>query len=181
MQTEIDLFLKEQNDLLSQQNSLLTKQNEVLNQQVNSLKSILTNYSEVEQSLQNKISNLKAEKEAHQALILAMKSELSKLEQGNFSEQLQQEFQENLKTLLARVLNQLDLNSVIRNLVKIELKPIQMTIGTQQTDIEKALSKILQLKVPDNFYRDLEMQSERIGMLAKTVEGLIKLINNLKD
>ena len=183
MQTEIDLFLKEQNALLSQQNSLLAEQNNVLNQQVNSLKSILSKYSEVEQSLQNKIINLNTEKETQQALIQAMKSELLKLEQGNFSEQLQQAFLENLKiqlqALLARALNQLDLNSVVSNLVKTELKPIQMTIGTQQTDIEKALSKILQLKVPENFYRDLEMQSERIGMLAKTVEELIRLINNL--
>ena len=183
MQTEIDHFLTEQNALLSQQNSLLAEQNNVLNQQVNSLKNILSNYSEVEQSLQNKISNLNTERETQQALIQAMKSELSKLEQGNFSEQLQQAFLENLKiqlqALLARALNQLDLNSVVSNLVKTELKPIQMTIGTQQTDIEKALSKILQLKVPENFYRDLEMQSERIGMLAKTVEELIRLINNL--
>ena len=33
MQTEIDLFLKEQNDLLSQQINLLTEQNKALNQQ----------------------------------------------------------------------------------------------------------------------------------------------------
>jgi hypothetical protein len=55
-------FLKEQNDLLSQQNNLLAEQNNALNQQVSSLKSILSKYSEVEQSLQNKISNLKREK-----------------------------------------------------------------------------------------------------------------------
>ena len=128
MQTEIDHFLKEQNDLLSQQNglliqqiNLLTDQNNALNQQVSSLKNILSKYSEVEQSLQNKISNLNAEIETLQALISALKLELSKLEQGNFSEQLQQAFQNNvlmqLQTPLTRALNQLDLNSIVSDLI----------------------------------------------------------------
>ncbi len=56
-----------------------------------------------------------------------MKSELSKLELGSFSEQLQQAFQNNvlmqLQTPLTRALNQLDLNSVVSDLVKTELKP----------------------------------------------------------
>ena len=185
MQTEIDLFLKEQNDLLSQQINLLTEQNNALNQQVSSLKNILSKYSEVEQSLQNKISNLNTERETQQALILAMKSELSKLEQGNLSEQLQQAFQNNvliqLQTQLTQALKQLNLNNIISDLVKAELKPIQSNINTQQTDLEKALLKISQVKVPDNFYKDLEMQSERICMLAKTVEELIKLVKNLNN
>lgn len=185
MQTEIDQFLTEQNSLLMQQNNLLAEQNKVLSQQIDSLKTILSDYSEVELSLKSKISNLNTEKEAQQALILTLKAELSKLEQGNFSEQLQQAFQENLKTQLqtqlARALNQLDLNSIVSDLVKIELRPIQMTIGTQQADIEKALSKILQLKVPNNFYEDLETQSKQINTLGETVERLIALINNLND
>ena len=185
MQTEIDHYLTEQNSLLMQQNNLLAEQNKALTQQVDSLKTILTGYSEVEQELQDKISILQSEKQAQQALISALKIELSKIEQGNFSEQLQQTFQENLKTQLqtqlARALNQLDLNSAVSDLVKVELKQIQMTIGTQQTDIEKALSKILQLKVPTNFYEDLETQSEQINTLGETVERLIALINNLND
>ena len=140
MQTEIDQFLTEQNALLSQQNSLLAEQNEVLSQQVSSLKNIMTTYSEVEQSLKDKINNLNSEKEAQQALILAMKVELSKLEQGEFSEQLQQAFQENLRIQLQRqlttALNQLNLKATVRDLVKIELQPIQQTIRTQQTDLE---------------------------------------------
>jgi hypothetical protein len=51
MQTEIDHFLTEQNSLLIQQNNLLAEQNKVLNQQVDSLKTILTGYSEVEQRI----------------------------------------------------------------------------------------------------------------------------------
>lgn len=185
MQTEIDQFLTEQNALLSQQNSLLAEQNEVLSQQVSSLKNILTTYSEVEQSLTDKINNLNSEKEAQQALILAMKVELSKLEQGEFSEQLQQAFQENLRIQLQRqlttALNQLNLKATVRDLVKIELQPIQQTIRTQQTDLEAALSIILQLQVPTDFYTDLEMQSKQINTLGETVERLMTLINNLNN
>ena len=185
MQTEIDQFLTEQNALLSQQNSLLAEQNEVLSQQVSSLKNILTTYSEVEQSLKDKINNLNSEKEAQQALILAMKVELSKLEQGEFSEQLQQAFQENLRIQLQRqlttALNQLNLKATVRDLVKIELQPIQQTIRTQQTDLEAALSIILQLQVPTDFYTDLEMQSKQINTLGETVERLIALINTMND
>ena len=185
MQTEIDLFLKEQNDLLIQQNNLLAEQNNVLNQQVSSLKSILSKYSEVEQSLQNKISNLNTERETQQALILAMKSELSKLELGSFSEPLQQAFQNNvlmqLQTQLTQTLKQLNLNNIISDLVKAELKPIQSNINTQQADLENALLKISQVKVPDNFYKDLEMQSKQIDMLVEKVEKLVELINNLGD
>ena len=185
MQTEIDQFLTEQNALLSQQNSLLAEQNEVLSQQVSSLKNILTTYSEVEQSLKDKINNLNSEKEAQQALILAMKVELSKLEQGEFSEQLQQAFQENLRTQLqmqlTTALNQLNLKATVRDLVKIELQPIQQTIRTQQTDLEAALSIILQLQVPTDFYTDLEMQSKQINTLGETVERLMTLINNLNN
>ena len=185
MQTEIDQFLTEQNALLSQQNSLLAEQNEALSQQVSSLKNILTTYSEVEQSLTDKINNLNSEKEAQQALILAMKVELSKLEQGEFSEQLQQAFQENLRiqlqTQLTTALNQLDLNSIVSALVRIELQPIQQTIDTQQTDLETALSTILQLQLPTDFYTDLEMQSKQINTLGETVERLMTLINNLNN
>ena len=185
MQTEIDQFLTEQNALLSQQNSLLAEQNEALSQQVSSLKNILTTYSEVEQSLKDKINNLNSEKEAQQALILAMKVELSKLEQGEFSEQLQQAFQENLRTQLqmqlTTALNQLDLNSIVSDLVKIELKSIQQTLDTQQTDLETALSTILQLQLPTDFYTDLETQSKQINTLGETVERLMTLINNLNN
>ena len=185
MQSEIDHFLTEQNNLLMQQNSLLAEQNEALSQQVSSLKNILTTYSEVEQSLKDKINNLNSEKEAQQALILAMKVELSKLEQGEFSEQLQQAFQENLRTQLqmqlTTALNQLDLNSIVSDLVKIELKSIQQTLDTQQTDLETALSTILQLQLPTDFYTDLEMQSKQINTLGETVERLMTLINNLNN
>jgi hypothetical protein len=54
-------------------------------------------------------------------LNFSTETELSKLEQGNFSEQLQQAFQNNvliqLQTQLTQALNQLDLNSIVSNLV----------------------------------------------------------------
>ena len=106
MQSEIDHFLTEQNNLLIQQNSLLAEQNKVLNQQVDSLKTILTGYSEVEQELQGKISILQAEKQAQQDLISALKGELSKIEQGSFSQDLQQNFQLNLMSQLQTQLTQ---------------------------------------------------------------------------
>ena len=105
MQSEIDHFLTEQNNLLIQQNSLLAEQNKVLNQQVDSLKTILTGYSEVEQELQGKISILQAEKQAQQDLISALKGELSKIEQGSFSQDLQQNFQLNLMSQLQTPIN----------------------------------------------------------------------------
>jgi hypothetical protein len=43
-------------------------------------------------------------------------------------------------------------------------------------DIEKALSKILQFKAPNNFYEDIEMQSKQINRLGQTVDRLIALI-----
>ena len=86
-----------------------------------------------------------------------------------------------LQTPLTRALNQLDLNSVVSDLVKTELNPILLNINTQQTDLKNALLKISQVKVPDNFYKDLKMQSKQIDMLVETVEKLVELINNLVD
>ncbi|MDY6511472.1 hypothetical protein [Acinetobacter faecalis] len=185
MQTEIDQYLIEQINLLQQQNSLLAEQNEALSRQISSFKNTLISYSEVEQSLNNKINTLNLEKQAQTALISAMKAELSNLEQGEFSEQLQREFQANLKLQLQMQLttafNQLDLKTTLQDLVKIELKPIQQNINAQQMDLKAALSKILQLQPPNDFYEDLEIQSERINTLGETVGRLMKLINNLNN
>lgn len=144
MQTEIDHFLTEQNDLLAEQNRLLS-------QQVDSLKTILTGYSEVEQELQDKISILQSEKQAQQALISALKGELSKIEQGSFSQDLQQNFQRNLmsqlQTQLTQALNHLNLSNIVNSMVNTEFTPIRQQITAQQTDLEQALLKLSQLKV----------------------------------
>lgn len=183
MQTEIDQFLTEQNSLLMQQNSLLAEQNKVLSQQVDSLKTILTEYSEVEQKLQDRISILQSETEERQALILALKIELSKIEQGSFSQDLQQNFQANLtsqlQTQLTQALNQLNLNDIINNLVKTAISPVQKTITEQQTDLEKALLKLSQLKVSQTIDDELETQSKQIKGLETTLGDLITLISNL--
>lgn len=183
MQTEIDHFLTEQNSLLMQQNSLLAEQNKVLSQQVDSLKTILTGYSEVEQELQDKISILQSEKQAQQALISALKGELSKIEQGSFSQDLQQNFQTNLmsqlQTQLTQALNRLNLNDIINNLVQTAISPVQKTIHAQQTDLEQALLKLSQLKVSQTIDEELETQSKQIRGLKTMLGDLITLIERL--
>ena len=183
MQTEIDHFLTEQNNLLMQQNSLLAEQNKVLSQQVDSLKTILTGYSEVEQTLQDKISILHLEKEAQQALISALKGELSKIEQASFSQNLQQNFQINLmsqlQTQLTQALNQLNLNDIITSLVQTAISPVQKTINAQQIDLEKALLKLSQLKVSQTIDEELETQSKQIRGLETMLGDLITLIERL--
>ena len=86
-----------------------------------------------------------------------------------------------LQTRLTTSLNHGYLFSIVSALVRIELQPIQQTIDTQQTDLETALSTILQLQVPTDFYTDLEMQSKQINTLGETVERLMILIKNLNN
>ena len=183
MQNEIDHFLTGQNYLLMQQNSSLLEQNKVLSQQVDSLKTILTCYSEVEQELQDKISILQSEKQAQQALISALKGELSKIEQGSFSQDLQQNFQTNLmsqlQTQLTQALNRLNLNDIINNLVQTAISPVQKTIHAQQTDLEQALLKLSQLKVSQTIDEELETQSKQIRGLKTMLGDLITLIERL--
>ena len=185
MQTEIDHFLTAQNNLLMQQNSLLAEQNKVLSQQVDSLKTILTGYSEVEQELQGKISILQAEKQAQQDLISALKGELSKIEQGSFSQDLQQNFQLNLmsqlQTQLTQALSHLNLNNIVNSMVSTELRPIRQKITTQQTDLEQALLKLSQLKVSTSIDEDLRTQDKRLEQLETTLGSLISLIKNLNN
>ena len=173
MQSEIDHFLTEQNNLLIQQNSLLAEQNKVLNQQVDSLKTILTGYSEVEQELQGKISILQAEKQAQQDLISALKGRIIKIEQGSFSQDLQQNFQLNLmsqlQTQLTQALSHLNLNNIVNSMVSTELRPIRQKITTQQTDLEQALLKLSQLKVSTSIDEDLRTQDKRLEQLETTL------------
>ena len=185
MQTEIDHYLTEQNSLLMQQNNLLAEQNKALTQQVDSLKTILTGYSEVEQELQDKISILQSEKEAQQALILVLKGELSKIEQGSFSQDLQQNFQANLmsqlQTQLTKALNSLNLSNIVNSMVSTELKPIRQKIIAQQTDLEQALLKLSQLKVSTSIDEDLRTQDKRLEQLETTLGSLISLIKSLNN
>ena len=185
MQTEIDHFLTAQNNLLMQQNSLLAEQNKVLSQQVDSLKTILTGYSEVEQKLQDKISILQSEKQAQQALILALKGELSKIEQGSFSQDLQQNFQSNLmsqlQTQLTQALSHLNLRNIVNSMVSTEFTPIRQKITAQQTDLEQALLKLSQLKVSTSIDEDLKTQDKRLQQLETTLGSLISLIKSLNN
>ena len=183
MQTEIDHFLTEQNNLLIQQNSLLAEENKVLSQQVDSLKIILTGYSEVEQKLQEKISLLQSEKQAQQVLISALKGELSKIEQGSFSQDLQQNFQTNLmsqlQTHLTQALNSLNLSNIVNSMVGTELRPIRQKITAQQADLEQALLKLSQIKVSTSIDEDLKTQDKRLQQLETMLGDLITLIERL--
>ncbi len=185
MQTEIDHFLTEQNNLLMQQNSLLAEQNKALSQQVDSLKIILTGYSEVEQQLQDKISILQAERQAQQALISALKGELSKIEQGSFSQDLQLNFQRNLmsqlQTQLTQALSDLNLSNIVNSMVSTELRPIRQKITAQQSDLEQALLKLSQLKVSISIDEDLRTQDKRLQQLETMLGSLISLIKNLNN
>ena len=185
MQSEIDHFLTEQNNLLIQQNSLLAEQNKVLNQQVDSLKTILTGYSEVEQELQGKISILQAEKTGTTRLDLGTKRRVSKIEQGSFSQDLQQNFQLNLmsqlQTQLTQALSHLNLNNIVNSMVSTELRPIRQKITTQQTDLEQALLKLSQLKVSTSIDEDLRTQDKRLEQLETTLGSLISLIKSLNN
>ena len=183
MQTEIDHFLTAQKALLKQQNSTLAEENKALSQQVDSLKSILTGYSKLEQELETKIQNLQLEKATQQALISALKDELSKIEQGSFSQDLQRNFQTNLmsqlQTQLTQALNQLNLNDIINNLVQTAISPVQKTISAQQTDLEKALLKLSQFKISPTIDDELQTQSKRIMGLEIMLGDLITLIEKL--
>lgn len=156
MQTEIDQFLIEQNSLLTQQ--------------INSLQSMLHTYNELEQNLKQEIRQLEIKNQTQEALITAMKNELTKLEQGELSEDLQNSVNNQLTT----VLNQLNLENTVNKL----MQPFQKKLNTQQEDIEKALLTILQNK---NFYNDLEMQAQQINTLEDTINNLVVLVKNLND
>ena len=168
-----------------QQNSLLAEQNKVLSQQVDSLKTILTGYSEVEQELQDKISILQSEKQAQQALISALKGELFKIEQGSFSQDLQQNFQLNLmnqlQKQLTQALNHLNLSNIVNSMVSTEFTPIRQKITAQQTDLEQALLKLSQLKVSTSIDEDLKTQDKRLQQLETTLGSLISLIKSLNN
>ena len=127
---------------------------------------------------------MQLEKEDHQAWISALKGELSKIEQGSFSQDLQQNFQANLmsqlQTQLTQALNHLNLNNIINNLVTTSLTPIQKTITTQQTDLKKALLNLSQLEASQTTHDDLHTQSKRIIGLESMLDDLISLIANLK-
>lgn len=156
MKTEIDQFLIEQNSLLTQQ--------------INSLQSMLHTYNELEQNLKQEIRQLEIKNQTQEALITAMKNELTKLEQGELS----QDLQNNVNNQLTTVLNQLNLENTVNKL----MQPFQKKLNTQQEDIEKALLTILQNK---NFYNDLEIQAQQINTLEDTINNLVVLVKNLND
>ena len=55
------------------------------------------------------------------------------------------------------------------------ISPVQKTIHAQQTDLEKALLKLSQLKVSQTIDKELETQSKQIQGLEITLGNLITL------
>ncbi len=180
MQTEIDQFLTEQNALLSQQNSLLAEQNEVLSQQVKFIKEYFDHLQRSRAEFKGQNQQLELRERSSTSINFGYESRTFKARAGRVFGAITASISRNLRIQLQRqlmtALNQLNLNRTVRDLVKIELQPIQQTIRTQQTDLEAALSIILQLQVPTDFYTDLEMQSKQINTLGETVERLMTLI-----
>ena len=159
MQTEIDQYLAQQNELLNQQNKLLAEQNALLSQRIDSLKNILNSHNELEQVLNNKINSLETENEMLKELISAMKSELLKLEQGKFSQEYQQRYLNNWSSqyqqLWTQALNGLDLENIVSRLVQKQIASILEEINRLKMRFETMISKFEQMPVELDFYDNL--------------------------
>lgn len=184
MQTEIDHLLKQQNDLLLRKNRLLEQENMQLSQQINSLKTILSTYNDFEKQLQEKINALESIKASQHALISVLQNEISKIEHGSFSQDLQRTFQNNLanqlQTQLTHALRQLNLHTIVENLVQTAISPLQERINTQQRDLEEATSTILHCMASTDIETDLKTQYEQMLTLETMLGDLNILLNSLK-
>ena len=164
MQTEIDKILAEQNsslmqqnNLLAEQNNLLAQQNSYLSQQISSLKVTVSTYSDLI--------------ETQKTLITELKMQISKLKQAGFSETLLKDYQKNLLAHLeaqsTTALNSLNLENIVIELVGKRVEPL--------------LSKLEQMPVSQDFYKDIETLKEQVTLLANTIESLKVLIKTLSS
>lgn len=162
MQTEIDKILAEQNsslmqqnNLLAEQNNLLAQQNSYLSQQISSLKVTVSTYNDLI--------------ETQKTLITELKMQISKLKQAGFSEALLKDYQKNLlaqlETQSTTALNNLNLENIVIELVGKRVDPL--------------LSKLEQMPVSQDFYKDIETLKEQVALLANTIESLKVLIKTL--
>ncbi len=156
MQTEIDYYLAEQNELLSQQNAFLMQEN-------SSLKTTLDLYKKLQQDLNNKISNLEEENETRKELISQMKLEFLKLEQGNFSADFQQKLIANFSTqyqkLWMKVSEDQDLVNMLKNIVQTELKDEKTQLKTSSLE-----------GVADACTTGLQRRNRNINLLGKRLK-----------
>ena len=178
MQTEIDQYLAQQNELLNQQNKLLAEQNALLMQQVDSLKNVLNSYDKLNQGLNNKINSLETENETKKELISAMKLELLKLEQGKFSEEYQQKLLNNWNNqylqLWTKALQNQDLIDMLRSIVQEETK-------SEKTQLMTALLKVSQMPAPQDYSEEIETLISSVSNLNTQMRSVMSLIERLID
>ena len=171
MQTEIDKILAEQNSSLMQQNNLLAEQNQSLVEQ-NSLLAQQNSYlSQQISSLKVTVSTYSDLIETQKTLITELKMQISKLKQAGFSETLLKEYKKNLLAHLeaqsTTALNSLNLENIVIELVGKRVDPL--------------LSKLEQMPVSQDFYKDIETLKEQVTLLANTIESLKVLIKTLSS
>lgn len=171
MQTEIDKILAEQNSSLMQQNNLLAEQNQSLVEQ-NSLLAQQNSYlSQQISSLKVTVSTYSDLIETQKTLITELKMQISKLKQAGFSETLLKDYQKNLLAHLeaqsTTALNSLNLENIVIELVGKRVDPL--------------LSKLEQMPVSQDFYKDIETLKEQVTLLANTIESLKVLIKTLSS
>ena len=171
MQTEIDKILAEQNSSLMQQNNLLAEQNQSLVEQ-NSLLAQQNSYlSQQISSLKVTVSTYSDLIETQKTLITELKMQISKLKQAGFSETLLKDYQKNLLAHLeaqsTTALNSLNLENIVIELVGKRVDPL--------------LSKLEQMPVSQEFYKDIETLKEQVTLLANTIESLKVLIKTLSS
>ena len=171
MQTEIDKILAEQNSSLMQQNNLLAEQNQSLVEQ-NSLLAQQNSYlSQQISSLKVTVSTYSDLIETQKTLITELKMQISKLKQAGFSETLLKDYQKNLLAHLeaqsTTSLNSLNLENIVIELVGKRVDPL--------------LSKLEQMPVSQDFYKDIETLKEQVTLLANTIESLKVLIKTLSS
>ena len=171
MQTEIDKILAEQNSSLMQQNNLLAEQNQSLVEQ-NSLLAQQNSYlSQQISSLKVTVSTYSDLIETQKTLITELKMQISKLKQAGFSETLLKDYQKNLLAHLeaqsTTALNSLNLENIVIELVGKRVEPL--------------LSKLEQMPVSQDFYKDIETLKEQVTLLANTIESLKVLIKTLSS
>jgi ribosome-binding ATPase YchF (GTP1/OBG family) len=152
-----------------------------LSQQVDSLKTILTGYSEVEQNYRQN-QQLVSGETGTTSLDFSTQSELSKSNRATFRA-ITARISSNLKPITDAIntsLKSTEFNQHCQQLSANIARPTQK-ITAQQTDLEQALLKLSQLKVSQTIDEDLETQSKQIAKLETTLGDLISLISKLNS
>lgn len=159
MSTEIDLNLKDQNKLLLEQNKLLKEKNLILTNTITLLKKDLNNNKNIEQYLDKKIED--------KIIKLQEIRDLDKLQ-----EFFQEKFTSQLELQLTKALRQSSLNRRVDYFIEEAFIQVQHHLTKQQKDIEQALLKISQWKLPENLEKNLDAQREQVHNLIESLKKM---------